>query len=125
MSAGVRTKDTGKGMFTSEDFAVNARRTADSTPSADLVALLQELDRKGGMPGVKFFHECGTDDPLYPGYVLLRDTFRSLKGDWDYTCDERPGNHNWDNWNYYLPKMLHCFGLIPEENGTDNRKVLF
>lgn len=125
LSAGIRTKDTGKGMFTSEDFAVNARRTADSTPSADLIALLRELDAKGGMPGVKFFHECGTDDPLYPGYVLLRDAFRSLKGSWDYTCDERPGNHNWDNWNYYLPKMLQCFGLIPVEYGTDNRRVLF
>lgn len=125
LSAGIHKKGIGSKMFTSEDFARNASRTADSTPSRDLEALLRELDKAGGLPNVKFFHECGTDDPLYPGYCALRDVFHSLKGQWNYRCEERPGNHNWDNWNYYLPRMLQYFGLIPEGDETDNRKVLF
>lgn len=125
MSAGVMIGNVANNMFTSADFASNARRTAESSPSNDLLAVLAQRDAEGGMPGTRFFHSCGTDDPLYPGFAVLRDAFLNARGEWDYVWDERPGNHNWDNWNYYLPRMLQSFGLIPEGDDYDNRKVLF
>ena len=97
----------------------------EDTYIAGLIALLRDLDSRGGMPGTKFYHSCGTEDPLYPGVCALRDAFHSLTGRWDYTYEESAGTHNWDNWNYYLPCMLQCFGLIPEGEGFDDRRILF
>ena len=48
----------------------------EDTYIAGLIALLRDLDSRGGMPGTKFYHSCGTEDPLYPGVCALRDAFQ-------------------------------------------------
>lgn len=104
-------------LFTVSDFYENLDRifgTGEKEPGDDLFQLIKRRDREGGFRP-KIYQCCGREDRVYGSNIKFRDAVESLSGHWDYTFEEGSGNHDWDFWNTYLPKMLKHFGFAERD----------
>lgn len=109
-----RQKET---LFTVPDFFENLDRifgNGSKKPQDDLFHLLRMREQEGGFQP-RIYQCCGTGDRVYQANVKFRDAVRALSGTWDYTYEEGSGQHDWDFWNEYLPKMLKHFGFLEKD----------
>lgn len=105
-------------MFTVSDFKENIDNVfggedAFYNSENDLKYLAKRLVEDKGKTRPQIYACCGTEDPLYPVYLELKE-FMMEKTDIEVKFDERKGTHNWDFWNEELPLILQYFGLIPK-----------
>lgn len=107
------------GMFTVSDFNTNVNNVFGGEEAFygsdnDLCYLADILQASQDIEIPNMYMCCGTEDPLYPVYVEMKEYF-TQRDRLDICYDERPGTHNWNFWNEELPRILQYFGLIPEE----------
>lgn len=104
-------------LFTVPDFFENLELifgNGERKLEDDLLELVRMREKEGGFIP-RIYQCCGTEDHLYKANVKFRDIMKELQGQWDYTYEEDHGQHDWDFWNTYLPKMLKHFGLLNSE----------
>lgn len=106
-----------KGMFSVPDFIANLDNVFGSKEEFygsenDLKYLSKKLDARTDVTAPQMYMCCGTEDPLYPVYLDIRN-YLEQETHLAVRFDERRGSHNWDFWNEELPLILQYFGLIP------------
>lgn len=88
----------------------------DKNPRVGLANLKQQ-----NIPLPKVYMCCGLQDRLLPANRSLRDHF--LAEGVDLTYVESEGNHNWDFWHEYLPKILQWLPLEKSKAGLNSGNV--
>jgi len=102
--------------FTVPDFHENLRSIfgsgeAELQEMDDLLLMVKKRSAEGGFQP-QLYHCCGTEDKLYSQNTALCDVIQQAAGEWHYTFEDGPGDHNWEFWNEFIPKMLTNLKLI-------------
>ena len=82
-----------------------------TNPENDMEILVHQAAQAEKKP--KLYVACGTEDPLYPESVQLRDDLN--KHGFDFQYEEWAGEHNWTFWRVALPRGLKTMGLLDED----------
>lgn len=86
---------------------IYGERSAVEGSDSDLFAAARRLIARGGqMP--RFYMACGTEDFLYENN---QDFLRAFQAPLSITYEEGPGEHTWDFWDAYLPRVLAWMGI--------------
>lgn len=92
--------------FSISDIWENADSIA-KTDSDPLVLLQQLKDRGEEIP--KLFEACGTENPMYPMNIAVRDRIRGMGVDLTYY--EEHGAHEWKFWDHAIEKVIEWLPL--------------
>lgn len=84
-------------------YGTRDRESLQGTKWDPYVAAVENMAAGKKMP--RFFHACGTEDPLVGCARMTRDWF-SEHPSIDYTYQEGPGSHNWEFWDHWVQKFL-------------------
>ena len=112
-------------MFSVPDFMDNVYRIFGDEveykgSKEDLEYLAKQAASSAGS-GLKIYHSCGKQDPLYGLNVEFKQFMETECPELDYHYCECDGSHNWGFLNPQLKCILEYFGLIPasqDKSGT-------
>lgn len=112
-------------MFSVPDFMDNVYRIfgdeAEYKGSKEDLEYLAKQAASSAGSGLKIYHSCGKQDPLYGLNVEFKQFMETECPELDYHYCECDGSHNWGFWNPQLKCILEYFGLIPasqDKSGT-------
>lgn len=105
-----------KPMFTVSNFEQNVLNIFGSNEEFegsinDVYSVTKELEQKDIEKPI-IYHTCGTEDVLYDFNIEYKSFIQNNTHTFDYTFEERKGEHNWEFWNKQLPVMLKKFGIV-------------